>query len=656
MRQKMIKHLWIFLVLFLLFTGSLPLRAQTEDDPGAMRLSGAHIPEEFYEGGEETVSPFTTHLFQRYGGFTTVNPYTGKTYTHQDRFADRTVISGIDVSQYQQKIDWAKVKAAGIDFAIVRVGYRGYGDAGTLSDKTMDSFFDANMKGALAAGLKVGVYVYSQATTTAEAVEEAEYILNRIGDYQVTLPLVMDYEYADTSQGLGGRLYKAKLSKEAATNVCLAFCDRVIQAGYTPMVYANKSMLESQLNADALNTKCRVWLANYITSTSYTGAFDFWQYASDGKVDGISGSVDMNYYYAKADEKFVADPGAPVTPADPGTTDPGTSDPGTAGPGQAEQPTPTEPVPVSISGAVISPVADQIYTGQEIKPSVTVTLDGKILTYGIDYQVSYHDNKEIGAATVQVTGEKGYRDTVSAQFRILPVKPGTLVASKRAKTSITLSWTKDSAVTGYEIYRSTSANGTFEKVKTITSAQTTTWKNTGLTAGTCYYYKLVSYKTSGGQTYESAPSAVSSLSTTIAYTRIALAKSGAVVYASASTASHALASPAVNTSMTVGYATTDAAGKKWYHVSFKMNGGTYNGFVKSGKVKVGKKGYVNGSAVNVRKSASLLGKRITTLGKKKTVTVLKKKTVLGLSWYKITFKKGSKYYTGWMAAHYITIQ
>ncbi len=626
---------------------SLPLRAQTEDDPGAMRLSGAHIPEEFYEDGEETASPFTRRLFQRYGGFTTANPYTGKTYTHQDRFSDRTIINGIDVSQYQQKIDWAKVKAAGIDFAIVRVGYRGYGDAGTLSDKTMDSFFDTNMKGAIAAGLQVGVYVYSQAITTAEAVEEAEYILKRIENYQVTLPLVMDYEYADTSQGLGGRLYKAKLSKEAATNVCLAFCDRVLAAGYTPMVYANKSMLESQLNADTLNTKCRVWLANYITSSSYTGAFDFWQYSSDGIVDGISGKVDMNYYYAKADDNFVTNPSAPVTPADPGTADPGTSDPGT---GTAE------PMPVSIAQAVISPVADHIYTGEEIKPSVTVTLDGKILTYGVDYQLSYTDNKEIGEAEIRVTGENGYRDTVSAGFRILPVTPAAMVASKRANTSITLSWNKDSAVTGYEIYRSVALNGSYEKIKTITSAHTTTYKDKGLTAGTCYYYKLVTYKTVGGNTYASAPSHISSIGTTLGYTRVALAKTGAVVYADASTASHVLATPAAKTSMTVSYATSDAAGKKWYRVSLKMNSGTYNGFVQSGKVTVGKKGKVNGSAVNVRKSASLFAKRITTLGKNKNVTVLKTKTKLGMSWHKITFKKGKKYYTGWMAAHYVTIQ
>lgn len=116
-------------------------------------------------------------------------------------------MNGIDVSSYQKTIDWNKVKADGIDYAFVRVAFRGYGDAGTLNT---DGKFAENLKNAPAAGVKTGAYIYSQAITVKEAVEEANFILKHIKGYDVTLPVVIDYEYAATGVG---RLYNAKLSK-----------------------------------------------------------------------------------------------------------------------------------------------------------------------------------------------------------------------------------------------------------------------------------------------------------------------------------------------------------------------------------------------------------------------------------------------------------
>lgn len=212
-----------------------------------------------------------------------------------------TLRKGIDVSQFQGKIDWAKVKADGIDFAFIRVGYRGWG-SGSLAE---DSRVYENLKNAIDSGVQVGVYIYSQAINVKEAREEAQYVLKRIQNYAVTLPVVIDYEYAeDPGTGrLTGRLYQAKLSKSAATAVCNAFLAEVQAAGYRGAVYANKNMLEKQLNADKLNGA--VWLAHYTSKTDYSGNHEFWQCTSSGYVAGISDqgdpekprNVDLNYWY-----------------------------------------------------------------------------------------------------------------------------------------------------------------------------------------------------------------------------------------------------------------------------------------------------------------------------------------------------------------------
>ncbi len=216
----------------------------------------------------------------------------GVTYSHNTRYAGYSVVNGIDVSSYQKIIDWNKVKADGIDFAFIRVGFRGYGDSGSLNT---DGMYQKNLAGAAAAGIKVGVYFYSQAITVKEGIEEANYVLERIKDYPVTLPVVIDYEYAATGVG---RLYNAKLSKRAATNICAAFCDTVEAAGYQSMIYANANMLNKQLYASELSAKYQIWLAHYTTKSTYTGDYQYWQYSSKGRVSGITtGNVDCNFFY-----------------------------------------------------------------------------------------------------------------------------------------------------------------------------------------------------------------------------------------------------------------------------------------------------------------------------------------------------------------------
>lgn len=221
---------------------------------------------------------------------------TGDSYIHNSRFDGCTVRNGIDVSYYQGNIDWNAVKNSGIEFAFVRVGYRGYGASGTLMQ---DAKAKENLRDAYNAGLKVGAYIFSQAITEEEAREEAEFALNQIAGYHIDMPVVIDYEYV--SGGIG-RLYNANLSREQATRIVNAFCEYVRGAGYTPMLYANKSMLEYSLNAGSIPYK--VWLANYTAETSYQGAYEYWQYSSDGNVAGINGRVDSNFWYDPGEENY----------------------------------------------------------------------------------------------------------------------------------------------------------------------------------------------------------------------------------------------------------------------------------------------------------------------------------------------------------------
>lgn len=192
---------------------------------------------------------------------------------------------GIDVSKFQKSINWQKVKNAGINFAIIRCGYRGYG-SGVLVE---DPMFASHISGAKAAGLRVGVYFFSQAINEAEAVEEASMAVKLANRYGINMPIAIDSEYAN-----GGRGRADGLSKSDRTRITIAFCNTVANSGHTPMVYASKSWFSDHLSVSQFPGSYRIWVAHYASKCGYTGRYDMWQNTSKGKVDGVSGNVDMN--------------------------------------------------------------------------------------------------------------------------------------------------------------------------------------------------------------------------------------------------------------------------------------------------------------------------------------------------------------------------
>ena len=193
----------------------------------------------------------------------------------------------IDVSRFNGNIDWQAVKASGIDYAIIRVGYRGWGTGALV----LDSMFDENMREATAAGIQVGAYIVTQAINTQEAVEEASFIIEKCRSYNVTLPLVIDVEAAGGANGQGRG---DKISVADRTAVINAFAQTVKNAGYTPMVYANKNWLNNYIYANDIVSYCRVWVAQYNSECTYDKRFNMWQFTSSGNIGGISGNVDIN--------------------------------------------------------------------------------------------------------------------------------------------------------------------------------------------------------------------------------------------------------------------------------------------------------------------------------------------------------------------------
>lgn len=200
---------------------------------------------------------------------------------------DGSVVSykGIDVSKFQGKIDWKQVAQDGVTFTFIRVGYRGYGENGVMVE---DPNAKENMKGANDAGIKTGVYYYTQAITEAEALEEANAVLEMIAPYRIECPIVIDVERVSSA---GARMNK--LDAQTRTKIVKTFCDRIAEAGYRPMIYHNLEMAAVMLDISELEAYDK-WFAYYNTELYYPYAYRVWQYSDKGRVAGISGDVDLN--------------------------------------------------------------------------------------------------------------------------------------------------------------------------------------------------------------------------------------------------------------------------------------------------------------------------------------------------------------------------
>ncbi|MFA9464237.1 MAG: GH25 family lysozyme [Velocimicrobium sp.] len=423
-------------------------RATTIDDPGIGRL-GSNMETQNKSGIKLLSTPFYPIDFN-----------------HNPIYDDCILLNGIDVSKYQAEIDWDKAKASGVDFAFIRVGFRGYGTGGNFG---ADAYYDQNMQGAIAAGIPVGVYFFSQATSEAEAIEEANYTLEQISRYQISLPIVMDFEYASANGGQTGRLYDANLSQQKATNVCLAFCNTIQSSGYTPMVYANLTMLKKGLYADQISDRYDIWLANYTNETSYTGDYSFWQYTSSGTVDGIVGRVDSNFWYKKTPDKVtnlstIGHSSSNITLQWKKTN-------GAQGYQLYRSSSKSGPYTRidSVSGAAIT-----TYIDTSIKSSTPYY-------YKVRAYLKFGGNNYFGSFSSRIT------------TYTLPNTVEQVTAKPSSTSSITVKWDKVDDCDGYRVYYYDDNLQKFVKLKTLTNADKTTYTHTNLDSATNYQYRISAF-------------------------------------------------------------------------------------------------------------------------------------------------------------------
>lgn len=384
-----------------------------------------------------------------------VDNYYGE-YVHPSKFDNCLIIDGIDVSYWQKDIDWDKVKRQGIDYALIRIGYTGLDSP---FSRNRDSYFEQNYEQAREAGVMVGVYYYSCATTMAEAKKEAKYVLDILDGRELDLPVVFDFEYA-------GRIKDKYKSKAATTSNILSFLNYINNnSDYEPMFYSYRNIMDPtwnpKFNMDMIDDKYKVWIAQYSLDISYSRPFEFWQYANDGDINGIEGRVDCNFWYYDNEAEVTAEgttsikdafvtlsktsyvynryqtrePVPTVTYADAVLTEgvdykvnyiknvnAGTAYAMIKGIGTYSN---VQMVPFTITNksladgkATIEEVETQVYTGKAVKPSFVVRYNGTRLERGVDYYVKYEHNTEPGIATATIKGKRNYCGTLETTFKI----------------------------------------------------------------------------------------------------------------------------------------------------------------------------------------------------------------------------------------------
>jgi len=216
------------------------------------------------------------------------NPYGPNDFHYENDYLalrNGESLLGIDVSAHQGQIDWQQVAQAGVKFVLIRVGYRGDGNGQLVADEMAQ----ANYEGAQAAGLRIGAYIFSQATNVAEALEEAEFLLEQTRGWQLDMPVVFDWEY------ISAEARTANVDGPMLTACTLAFCREMERAGHIPMIYFNLDLAVNYLDMEQL-ARYRLWLALYSDQMTYPYQIDMWQYTHTGTVPGIAGPVDINLY------------------------------------------------------------------------------------------------------------------------------------------------------------------------------------------------------------------------------------------------------------------------------------------------------------------------------------------------------------------------
>ena len=291
---------------------------------------------------------------------------------------------GIDVSKWNGNVDWDKVKADGIDYVILRAGY---------GNSNVDPYFKSHIEGASKAGLKIGIYWFSYATSVEKAKEEAAKCLETIAPYKnkISYPVFYDFEYAsvDYATKMG-----VKITKDLSSKMANVFLNEIKNAGYINGIYTNKDFGDRYFDEDILYNNY-LWVAQYASTCTYPRPYMMWQFTEKGTINGIGTPskpvyFDVNYTYLKPYTDEIIN-GVPESKID-------------------------------LSSATVNSIDSQTYTGSSIEPSVTVTLNGKTLKLNEDYNLIYSNNVNVGTATITINGIGNYTGSKKINFNIVPKK------------------------------------------------------------------------------------------------------------------------------------------------------------------------------------------------------------------------------------------
>lgn len=512
------------------------------------------------------------------------NPYgvatlSSTTYTHASQFKNSTVMKGIDVSEWNGSINWSKVKSSGVTFAFIRAGGRYYGSGAYF----VDSKFAENVKNATAAGIDVGAYFYSQAINAAEARQEAAYTLNIVSSYNLTLPIVMDYEYA-WEGGLTGRLYNAHLSKSAATTVINTFCSTVEASGYVGMLYASKSVITDDMNITSINNKYPIWNAQYNDSDTLT-------YTDNGLTSGkkytymVRGYHKLNtgtVYGAYSQEYSCT---ATYAEAVTASTDPEPPIFDTA-PDMPTQATIADRTSSSINvrWSKISGV-----TGYFVYKYNTSTGKYDRIARCIGDKSRSYNFTGLSPATTYKFGVRAYYEyngVIMYSNRLefsKCTKPRTFTSSFKYTplgSYRCLHWQKLSNVSGYIIYKYDIAHNKYTRVKKISSYKTTSCILPALKSG--FGYRILAYKNVNGSIVygdiSKAPAKASSLSGTVIDSQVRLR-------AGAGTNKRIIRELARGSKVKI--SGCKYSGKNaWYKITYTKGSKKYTGYVRSDFIRI----------------------------------------------------------------------
>ena len=325
---------------------------------------------------------------------------TDEGYTHANRFKSSVAVTGIDVSSHQgDDINWEMVKSSGVDFVFVRAGVRLPEDGSIHKDKC----FDRNVKNARKAGLLIGAYFYSQATTTEEAAEEADFILDTVSSKDIDLPLVIDYELYQggrlSAKAQSGELFAASQYNDIVT----AFTSRIEQSGYDSGVYANYDMLTNYMDASLIAGQTEIWVAQYNNYCSFVPSYMFWQCSDSAQVGGIDGCVDHDFWYIQPNKAYSASSSDQASSSDSSDT--------------SNQASASNAVSIGECTVEFDKDAYRIKK-RRATPDIEVSYNGSTLKEGSDYTCTPIRNIDAGTGYMFIRGIGDYKDWKAVPFTI----------------------------------------------------------------------------------------------------------------------------------------------------------------------------------------------------------------------------------------------